>query len=331
MKPAGVDVIVPCYNYGRYLRGCVASVLRETRIPIRVLIIDDASNDGSAAEAREIAAEDDRVEFIVHRVNQGHIATFNEGIGWVRADYMLLLSADDLVAPGALARAVGLMESHPDVAFVHGRAIRFSHEDELDPLPESVDADGAAICRGVDFIGDLCARPVNPVETATAVVRSSIQKRIGGYRPQLLHTGDLEMWLRCAAYGNVGVIGAVQGYVRLHANNMRDRYKGPADYQQRYEAFVDFFDHNSAVIANAPQLKRQALRALARQLVRDASNALDNGRRYAWMIALARKIWPGVRWTRSYWRLALKGIVAPLLARGTWKGSPKPADTGPTP
>jgi glycosyltransferase involved in cell wall biosynthesis len=328
VKPAGVDVIVPCYNYGHYLRRCVASVLRERRIPIRVLIIDDASDDGSAAEAREIAAKDERVEFIVHGVNQGHIATFNEGIGWVRADYMLLLSADDMVAPGALARAVGLMESHPDVAFVHGRAVRFSHEDELDHLRESVDADGAAIFRGVDFIGDLCARPVNPVETATVVVRSSIQKRIGGYRPQLLHSGDLEMWLRCAAHGNVGVIGAVQGYVRLHANNMRDRYKGPADYQQRYEAFVDFFDHNSAVVANARQLKRQALRALAHQLVRDASNALDNGRRCAWMIELARKIWPGVRWTRSYWRLALKRIVAPLLARDV-EGSPKPADTGP--
>ena len=48
MTPAGIDVIVPCYNYGRYLRACAASVLRETRLPVRLLILDDASSDDTA-------------------------------------------------------------------------------------------------------------------------------------------------------------------------------------------------------------------------------------------------------------------------------------------
>ena len=43
-----------------------------------------------------------------HEVNQGHIATYNEGLlEWAKADYTVLLSADDLLAPGALARAAG--------------------------------------------------------------------------------------------------------------------------------------------------------------------------------------------------------------------------------
>ena len=148
MTSPGVDVIVPCYDYGRYLRQCTQSVLQETDLPIRVLIIDDASNDGSAEVARAIAAEDHRVEVIVHAENRGHVATFNEGIAWVRSRYMLLLSADDMVAPHALARAVAMMEAHPDVAFVYGRPVRFAHDDDLARrrrLLEQLCADPAAV------------------------------------------------------------------------------------------------------------------------------------------------------------------------------------------
>ncbi len=73
--PAGIDVIVPCYNYGRFLRQCASSVLAETRLPIRLLIIDDASDDDSGEVARSIAAQDGRVEVVVHAFNQGHITT----------------------------------------------------------------------------------------------------------------------------------------------------------------------------------------------------------------------------------------------------------------
>ena len=55
-------------------------------VDVRVLIIDDASPDDSAAVAREIATRRDRVEVIVHDVNQGNIATFNEGLlEWLMA------------------------------------------------------------------------------------------------------------------------------------------------------------------------------------------------------------------------------------------------------
>ena len=44
---ARVSVVVPCYNYGRYLEGCVGSVLSQEGVEVDVLIVDDASPDGS--------------------------------------------------------------------------------------------------------------------------------------------------------------------------------------------------------------------------------------------------------------------------------------------
>src|SRR6202008_415460 len=120
--------------------------------------------------ARRIAAEDSRVQGVVHAQNRGHIATSNEGIGWGDQPYMLLLSADDMVAPGALTRAVTLMETHPKVAFVHGAGVRFSPIEELDRHGAGGDASAAEICRGGEFIRRLCVRSDNPIETPTAVV-----------------------------------------------------------------------------------------------------------------------------------------------------------------
>lgn len=316
VNSAGIDVIVPCYNYGRYLRQCAQSVLQETRLPIRLLIIDDASPDGSVEEARSIAADDSRVEVIAHRSNQGHIATYNEGIAWALAPYVLLLSADDMVAPGALARAVTLMEANPNIAFSYGRAIRFSKEDELKAIPGIIDSADAAIHRGMEFIRRICSRPDNPVETATAVVRGVVQKRVGGYCPQLPHSGDLEMWLRCAAQGDVAEIAAVQAYSRMHGANMRDAYYGSQileDYRQRHEAFSYFFGNHRGVIAGADQLKQRAFRSLANQLVWEASLAIDNRRPCAGLIDYARELWPDVQRTRPYLKVMIKRAVRPLF------------------
>src|SRR5437870_3252196 len=99
---AKVDIVIPCYNYARYLEVCLRSVTNQSLQDLRVLIIDDASSDGSLLTARKLAQSDPRIEVAAHRENWGHIRTYNQGIEWASADYFLLLSADDLLAPGAL-------------------------------------------------------------------------------------------------------------------------------------------------------------------------------------------------------------------------------------
>ena len=107
-----VDVVIPCYNYGRYLKTSVNSVLSQVGVEVRVLVIDDASSDDSEAIAGKLASAESRVTFRKHAVNKGHIATYNEGlIDWSEADHTVLLSADDMLAPGSLSRAVAIMDA----------------------------------------------------------------------------------------------------------------------------------------------------------------------------------------------------------------------------
>src|SRR5437899_3312632 len=119
MVMSRVDVIIPCYKYGCYLRQCVESLLTQSMADMRILVMDDASPDNTAEVAAELVRQDNRVEVRRHATNQGHIATYNEGLEWVKADYVLLISADDALTPGALRRAVRLMDTHPAVVLVY--------------------------------------------------------------------------------------------------------------------------------------------------------------------------------------------------------------------
>ncbi|MGO4433768.1 glycosyltransferase family 2 protein, partial [Paenarthrobacter sp. RAF9] len=118
--PPTVSVVVPCYNYGHYLPQAVGSALAQEGVDVEVIVVDDASTDGSAAVAWRLASSDPRISVVHHATNQGHIATYNDGLARAGGRYVTLLSADDLLAPGALARAAALMEANPRVGMVYG-------------------------------------------------------------------------------------------------------------------------------------------------------------------------------------------------------------------
>ncbi len=131
-----VDVVVPCYNYARYLEDCVHSILSQRDADLRVLIIDDASPDNTPEVASMLAARDPRVTYVRNEKNLGLVGTANRGvIDWARADYTALISADDALAPGAFARAAEIMNRHPEVGMTYGISIIF---DDLG-LPEVED------------------------------------------------------------------------------------------------------------------------------------------------------------------------------------------------
>ncbi len=221
---ASFDVVVPCYNYARFLERCVASVLNQEDADVRVLIIDDCSSDDSAVVGQRLADADPRVEFRRHEVNKGHIATYNEGlIGWAKADYSLLLSADDGLAPGAFKRALPLFEGSPEVGLVFGTAKITTRDDEFSFPPDN-DFESTQVVPGEAFLKYCCENTLNPVPTSTAIVRTKWQQRLGGYRSDLPHSGDMEMWMRFASHGRIGLVRSVQGEYRQHDRNMSQNY-----------------------------------------------------------------------------------------------------------
>ena len=76
---------------------------------------------------------------------------------------------------------------------------------------------------GPAFIEASCRALSTAVETVTAVVRTSVQHAVGGYRKELPHAGDQEMWLRFASVSAIGRVKAPQGFYRRHADEHVER------------------------------------------------------------------------------------------------------------
>lgn len=261
---ASVDVVIPSYQYGRYLRACMRSALDQDGVDVRVLVIDNASRDNSVAIARAMAHEDARVEVVARTRNLGPHASFNEGIDRARADYLAILCADDLLTPGALARSAAIMDEHPEVHMTYGRT-RFVDSDfeALSSADEGI-AWSFRVVGGKDFIRSFCGTGRSPVGGPTAVVRTCMQKRAGHYRGELAHTDDVEMWMRFGSLGSVAEIDAVQLHARLHGSNQSSAVLDVHRWNVEMErAFSAFFSGMGATLEEAPRLRRMAMRSLA--------------------------------------------------------------------
>ena len=133
------------------------------------------------------------------------------------------------------------MDAHPEIGLTFGAAIELFDDNTRVPRPVADFKDrkiGSSILTGTDFIERAGAR--NIVPTPTAVVRTELQKHLGGYRHELPHSGDMEMWLRLASAAPVGVLTEFQAVYRRHRNNMSLAYSALADLEQR-KAALDVF------------------------------------------------------------------------------------------
>lgn len=304
-----VDVIVPCYNYGRYLARCVNSVLDQSGPAVRVLIIDDTSSDDSAVIGQRLAAVDSRVTLIHHPVNRGHIATYNEGLAWATADYVLLLSADDYLLPGALRRAANLMDAHPEVSFTFGNVLTQRDEEGITREYFELDAQPTRILSGEEFCYLSGSR--NIVRTPTVVVRTALHQRVGGYRADLPHSGDMELWFRLAAHGSVGLFNEYQAVYRLHSTSMSVGYMDSyrlSDLQQRKAAIDYFLAHDGRALPHPHAVARALARELALDALGCASDALRDGQAETArkVQAYAASVFPPIRFSVVWAKLAVR-------------------------
>ncbi len=272
-----VAVIVPCYRYADVLEGCVNSVLGQRGVHVRVLIIDDLSPDDTPAVAQRLVQRDGRVEYRRHEVNQGLIATANEGLDWAagRGDYTVLLSADDQLVPGCLERATRVMEANADVGMVYGWAL-YAHSGR--PLPRRHGRWlSTKTWAGSEWIRLRCQTGFNCISSAEVVVRTSVQTAAGHYDPACTHASDLNMWLRIAAISDIAHLrGVAQAIYRVHSDSMsRSDPSVVLSLRERRVAFHRALARVAPALRDAPRLRRMADRALARQALWRASRTID--------------------------------------------------------
>lgn len=312
-----VSVVIPCFDYGRYLADTLDSVLGQEGVDLEVIVVDDASTDDSAEVAAAFAARDPRVRLVRQRVNRGQVLTFNHGLSLAGGELVARLDADDLLTPGSLARSAAVFEAHPGVGLVYGHPREFP-----DPhVPEArVGRPSWTVWSGADWVRLRCRRGVNAITTSEAVVRRTVLDGLGGFNPAMRFACDMEWWLRIASVSDVARVNDVdQALHRDHAGSLSvtDAAGVLTDLRERRLVFDELFA--AAHLPDAAHWHGVARRALAREALGHACYAIDRGRYDAAhddaLVRFALDADPEVRSTLAWRAHAARLRVGPARVR----------------
>ncbi|WP_309067620.1 glycosyltransferase family 2 protein [Microbacterium sp.] len=331
LREATVSVVIPCFNYARYVEQAVHSALSQGGVAVEVIVVDDASTDDSLAVIRRLAAQDQRVRVLANEVNRGPVATFNRGLAAATGEYLVRLDADDLLTPGALQRAAAVLQNLPEVGLVYGHPLHFLHGRG----PARTRATAWTVWQGHAWLAARCASGDNVITSPEVVMRRSILDEIGGQR-ELAHTHDMEHWLRIAAHADVAYLeGCDQAWHREHDGSLSTHAHEPMVFlREANAAFETLCDQ----LAGSDSLRLAARRGVALAALRYARRDVDRGRiteTAEQLRALALELDAGILATRegggfaSAWRRAstwphaaarISGFV-PLVLRRRWSNA----------
>ncbi|GAM96383.1 glycosyl transferase [alpha proteobacterium U9-1i] len=303
-----VDVAIPCYKYAHFLQTAVASVLMQRDAEVRVLILDDCSPDNTEEVAGRLVRHDSRVAYSRNEKNLGLVGTANRGvIDWAEADFNILLSADDALAPGALARAGAVFQAHPELGMVYGMGL-VRPNNAIDGVEDQRSRTYQVISSG-RFL-ERATTVGNPALSPAVIVRTDLQKRIGGYNPSLPHTCDMEMWMRFAAEAPVGVLKEVQAIYAEHGGNMSAGYanRSLGDSRQRIAASDEVFAKYHERFPQSTQWRAAQKRRLVDEAYWLAGQCAMEGDKAAVEICLAfaEEHFPDDWRSQAYWRFRVK-------------------------
>ena len=123
-----VSIVMPAYHAGGTIRESVESVLAQTVQDWELIVIDDGSDDDTAAILEELSASDKRIRFLKNEQNRGASYTRNRAIALAEGEWIAFLDSDDRWHPQKLQKQLALAEQHPDLV-VSYTASAFIDED----------------------------------------------------------------------------------------------------------------------------------------------------------------------------------------------------------
>lgn len=187
-----VSVVIPCHNAEATIGRAIASVLAQTRRPLEVIVVDDASTDATPARLSQLQALHGAHWLSVLRLpaNRGPAAARNAGWDAARGDYVAFLDADDAWHPRKIELQLDVMRAHPTLALS-------GHAHRVVGVGRHVEPENEG-GRGFDEVNRAQLLLSNRFTTSSVMVRKSVESR---FRPDQRHMEDHMLWLTMVCGG----------------------------------------------------------------------------------------------------------------------------------
>ena len=260
------SIVLPTYNGEKYVRQAIEACLRQTRAELELIVIDDASTDGTAEVLTLFP--DPRLRVVRHTVNQGLVASLDHGFREALGEYLTWTSDDNYHDLTALEVMAGILDRVPGVDFVYtaylmvdedGRVLRSGRT----LPPEALDRDN---CVGGCFL-----------------YRRRVYEAIGNFDPKAFLVEDYQYWLRVRERFVMKLVPELLYFYRVQGKSLTAKH-GPEKVQGQValvrRAFIPAWKHYF-LLAEDRRYARHRFQALGNAAV---SLALNPFNRAGWRI-----------------------------------------------
>lgn len=205
-KASLVSVIIPTYNYARFIGEAIESVLTQTYRDFEIIVVDDGSTD----ETGDVVSRFSEVRYIF-QTNQGIAAARNEGVRASQGHSLVFLDADDRLLPNALEAGVNSLNDHPACAFVSGHWELVSRDRKPLPTPPVIcfKENNYRAFLDYNYIGT----------TGQVMFRRSIFATEPGFDSSVPGCDDAELYMRIAKDYPVHCHDQIVVQHRVHGSN----------------------------------------------------------------------------------------------------------------
>ncbi len=188
-ETASISVVIPAYNARSTIDEALHSVFAQTVAPLEVILVDDGSDDGTAAWVRSQFPS----VTVVEVSNGGPSRARNCGIARCRGEFVAFLDADDRWHPLKLQRQLRVLQAEPAVGLIASDWVRM-----FAAGPPALLADPK-----VTSISFRKLLVLNRFQTSTVVARRELLQRVGGFDPSVDGAEDWDLWVRVAEAARV--------------------------------------------------------------------------------------------------------------------------------
>jgi glycosyltransferase involved in cell wall biosynthesis len=292
-----VSIVMPAYNYARFLPEAIDSVLSQDHPRIELIVIDDGSTD----DTPDVLASYGTRLWSVRQPNAGQTVALNRGWRQASGDVIGYLNADDVLAPGAIAAGVDALRMRPDAVMSYGDFTLIDAESRE-----------TARCRLPDLI-DLTAilrfghSPFGP---------GSFIRRLAGlpaWDETLFRVLDFDYALRLACLGPFVHVPRVVASFRVHEQSISFA-KPPDRVTEESIRVVRQLYASAPLPPHIVAVKGRAF-AMARMTAAQGHLRARRWHRAAWCIARALGCCPAVLGDAYAYRLVISGVAGQFLHR----------------
>ena len=205
VEPIPLSVIIPTFNRSGFVRDCLTGLRRSGVPDLEIIVVDDGSTDDTA----EVVAATEPKAIYLSQDNAGPAAARNRGFRLSRGRHVAFLDCDDQWYPEAPAKAVKLLERHPEIDLLFAEARMGNHEDgyvswinsggqdEFFHLPHRTVESGLRILERGPLFRRMAVR--TPVFIGAVIMKREAFVQAGAFDGELCGAADWNLWLRMAA------------------------------------------------------------------------------------------------------------------------------------